>query len=176
MLTFIFKSSSASNWGWIVLNALEKSKNRRRNVGTRFVQIRMYVMQNMQNSIFRSLPLLYANCKGSRKSATRLCNCDSTTPSHTPSWWQKSEPQGASHSSPSLSSSLYWNNTRGFPQSRDWALRQRLVKNDRKWSKGAQHNVFNRPGLILPVTRTATQQAQEQQQQEQFTRRQRIVF
>ena len=56
MLSFIFKSFSASKLGWIVLNALEKAKELETNVGTRFVQMRNDIVQYMQNSIFPPLP------------------------------------------------------------------------------------------------------------------------
>ena len=56
MLSFIFKSFSASKLGWIVLNALEKAKELETNVGTRFVQMRIDIVQYMQNSIFPPLP------------------------------------------------------------------------------------------------------------------------
>ena len=50
MLTFIFKSFSAST------ECARKVKEHETEVGTRFVQMRIYVMQNMQNSIFHSPP------------------------------------------------------------------------------------------------------------------------
>ena len=92
--------------------------------------------------------LLYAKCKGSRKSATRLSNCDMYCQGH--------RAQVIHH--PHCRLLWYWNNTRGFPQSRDWALRQNWLKMRNKMEQSSI--CFQQPWFVyrgqLPFARVCS--------------------
>ena len=60
-----------------------KVKEHETDVGTRFVQMRYMLCRTCKTASSTPRSLLYANCKGSRKSARRFCSYDSTTLSNT---------------------------------------------------------------------------------------------